>query len=114
MLPLEAFQDIVDNEQEESLAISTLTGIGQLRLSKSTERSNEGAKIIKEPITDQLNKQEELAETREMKLRYDEDEHEQKNQDGQVGSKTFNQLQVKAIGSLKSFQADLCSRGLVC
>ena len=111
MLPLEAFQDIVDNEQEESLAISTLTGIGQLRLSKSTERSNEGAKIIKEPITDQLNKQEELAETREMKLRYDE--HEQKNQDGPVGSKTFNQLQVKALGSLKGFQANLCSRGPV-
>ena len=49
-------------------------------------------KIIKDPITDQLNKQEELAKTREMKLQLDEDKNEQKNQDGTVGFKTFSRL----------------------
>ena len=47
-----------------------------MSISKSTERFNEGVKIIKDPITDQLNKQEELAKTREMKLQLDEDKNE--------------------------------------
>lgn len=99
--PSGAFLYIADNEQDAYLAIPTLSGIGQLKLKKSTTGSYEGLEIIKEPITDVLNKTVELTKSKEMKLGSNVNEHMQMNQDGYVGFKLGGNKNQYAIINMK-------------